>query len=57
MSCCAQYSSTKKPEANREVTKSSPFTALSDLSAEAFFMSSDMMECMYFTSMVVLETK
>merc|ERR1719326_138828 len=52
-------SSRLKPEVRREVSKRSQmrsFTVLSDLSAEAFFFSSVMMECLGFTSMVFLET-
>merc|ERR1719326_2103281 len=52
-------SSRLKPEVRREVSKRSQmrsFTVLSDLSAEAFFFSSVMMECFGFTSMVFLET-
>merc|ERR1711977_296326 len=52
-------SSKLKPEVSREVSKSSQiksFTVLSDLSAAAFFLSSDIMECLGFTSMVFLDT-
>merc|ERR1712084_166942 len=52
-------SSKLKPEGSREVSKSSQmrsFTVLSDLSAAAFFLNSDMIECFGFTSMVFLET-
>merc|ERR1719277_1939588 len=52
-------SSRLNPEVSREVSKSNQiksFTVLSDLSAAAFFLSSDMMECFGFTSMVFLET-
>merc|ERR1711933_317672 len=52
-------SSRLKPEGSREVSNSSQiksFTVLSDLSAAAFFLNSDMMECFGFTSMVFLET-
>mmetsp|Transcript_76115 Transcript_76115/g.214373 ORF Transcript_76115/g.214373 Transcript_76115/m.214373 type:complete len:205 (-) Transcript_76115:326-940(-) len=52
-------SSKLKPEVNNEVSKSNQIkslTVLSDLSADAFFLSSDMMECLGFTSMVFLET-
>mmetsp|Transcript_9693 Transcript_9693/g.25779 ORF Transcript_9693/g.25779 Transcript_9693/m.25779 type:complete len:205 (-) Transcript_9693:664-1278(-) len=52
-------SSKLKPEVNNEVSKSNQiksFTVLSDLSAEAFFFSSDMMACFGLTSMVFLET-
>eukprot|EP00438_Fugacium_kawagutii_P014461 Skav223508 [mRNA] locus=scaffold1160:206361:207076:+ [translate_table: standard] len=52
-------SSKLKPEVRSEVSKSSQiksFTVLSDLSAAAFFLSSTMMECFGFTSMVFLET-
>merc|ERR1712083_295960 len=48
-------SSRLKPEVNNEVSKSNQiksFTVLSDLSAAAFFLSSVMMECLGFTSMV-----
>merc|ERR1712137_861818 len=48
-------SSRLKPEVSRDVSKSNQiksFTVLSDLSAAAFFLSSDMMECFGFTSMV-----
>ena len=49
----------KKPEVSRDVSKSNQiksFTVLSDLSADAFFFNSAMMECFGFTSMVFLET-
>merc|ERR1712187_605117 len=52
-------SSRLKPEGSREVSKSNQirsFTVLSDLSAAAFFFSSDMMECFGFTSIVFFET-
>merc|ERR1719488_340059 len=52
-------SSRLKPEGSRDVSKSSQIrslTVLSDLSAAAFFFSSDMMECFGFTSMVFLDT-
>merc|ERR1719447_1255741 len=52
-------SSKLKPDVSNEVSKSSQmrsFTVLSDLSAAAFFFSSDMMECFGFTSMVFLDT-
>merc|ERR1711972_258495 len=38
------------------VVVTNSFTVLSDLSADAFFFSSDMIECLGFTSMVFLET-
>merc|ERR1719210_2825486 len=52
-------SSRLKPEVSKEVSKSNQirsFTVLSDLSAAAFFFSSDMMECFGFTSIVFFET-
>merc|ERR1712151_693 len=52
-------SSRLKPDVSREGSKSNQiksFTVLSDLSAAAFFFSSDMIECFGFTSMVFLET-
>merc|ERR1712187_291441 len=52
-------SSRLKPDVNKEVSNNSQirsFTVLSDLSAAAFFLSSVMMECFGFTSMVFLET-
>merc|ERR1719183_2489689 len=52
-------SSKLQPDVNREVSKSSQmrsFTVLSDLSAEAFFFSSVMIECFGLTSMVFLDT-
>mmetsp|Transcript_39143 Transcript_39143/g.85567 ORF Transcript_39143/g.85567 Transcript_39143/m.85567 type:complete len:205 (-) Transcript_39143:429-1043(-) len=52
-------SSRLKPDVRREVSKRSQirsFTVLSDLSATAFFFSSDMMECLGFTSMVFFDT-
>merc|ERR1712072_1371044 len=52
-------SSKLKPDVNREVSKSNQiksFTVLSDLSADAFFLSSVMMECFGFTSIVFLDT-
>merc|ERR1712087_977354 len=52
-------SSRLKPEVSREVSNRSQirsFTVLSDLSAAAFFLSSDMMECLGLTSMVFLDT-
>merc|ERR1711894_12113 len=52
-------SSKLKPDVNKEVSKSNQIkslTVLSDLSALAFFLSSVMMECLGFTSMVFLET-
>mmetsp|Transcript_98056 Transcript_98056/g.253589 ORF Transcript_98056/g.253589 Transcript_98056/m.253589 type:complete len:205 (-) Transcript_98056:1491-2105(-) len=52
-------SSRLKPEVSREVSNSSQirsFTVLSDLSADAFFFSSVMMECFGFTSIVFLDT-
>merc|ERR1711881_737090 len=48
-----------KPDVRREVSKSNQIrslTVLSDLSAAAFFLSSDMMECFGLISMVFLET-
>merc|ERR1711985_126659 len=51
-------SSNEKPEVNNDVSKRSQmrsFTVLSDLSAEAFFLSSVMMEWFGFTSMVFFE--
>merc|ERR1712190_142462 len=48
-------SSRLKPEVNNDVSKRSQIkslTVLSDLSADAFFFSSDMIECLGFTSMV-----
>merc|ERR1712207_113726 len=52
-------SSRLKREVSSDVSKRSQirsFTVLSDLSAAAFFLSSVMMECLGFTSMVFLET-
>merc|ERR1712217_845108 len=52
-------SSRLKPDVRSEVSKRSQmrsFTVLSDLSAAAFFLSSDMIECLGFTSIVFLET-
>merc|ERR1712006_34170 len=52
-------SSRLKPEVNSEVSKRSQIkslTVLSDLSAAAFFLSSVMMECFGFTSMVFFDT-
>merc|ERR1711943_164726 len=52
-------SSRLNPEVSREVSNNSQIrslTVLSDLSAEAFFFSSVMIECFGFTSMVFLET-
>merc|ERR1712187_877922 len=52
-------SSRLKPDVSKEVSKSNQIkslTALSDLSAAAFFFSSVIMECLGFTSMVFLET-
>merc|ERR1711990_496935 len=52
-------SSRLKPEVRSEVSNSSQirsFTVLSDLSAAAFFLSSDMIECFGLTSMVFLDT-
>merc|ERR1711948_123466 len=52
-------SSRLKPEVRSDVSKSSQIrslTVLSDLSAAAFFLSSVMMECLGFTSMVFLDT-
>merc|ERR1712061_461994 len=51
-------SSKLKPEVGKGVSKSNhikSFTVLSDLSAAAFFLSSDMMECLGLISMVFLE--
>merc|ERR1712217_349650 len=53
-------SSKLKPEVSKDVSKSNQIkslTVLSDLSAAAFFLSSDIMECFGFTSIVFLETK
>merc|ERR1712110_575524 len=52
-------SSRLNPEVSSEVSNKSQmrsFTVLSDLSAAAFFFSSDMMECFGFTSIVFLDT-
>merc|ERR1712054_708403 len=52
-------SSKLKPEVSRDVSKRSQMrslTVLSDLSADAFFFNSVMMECLGFTSMVFLDT-
>merc|ERR1712190_519028 len=52
-------SSRLKPDVSRDVSKSNQIkslTVLSDLSAAAFFLSSDMMLCLGFTSMVFFET-
>merc|ERR1712228_495717 len=52
-------SSKLKPEVSKDVSKSNQiksFTVLSNLSAAAFFLSSDIMECFGFTSIVFLET-
>merc|ERR1719158_1807992 len=52
-------SSRLKPEVSSDVSKSSQirsFTVLSDLSAAAFFLSSDIMECFGLISMVFLDT-
>merc|ERR1711957_814710 len=52
-------SSRLKPEVNKDVSNNNQIkslTVLSDLSAEAFFFNSDMMECFGFTSMVFLDT-
>merc|ERR1711997_1071118 len=52
-------SSRLKPEVSKEVSKSNQIrslTVLSDLSAEAFFFNSVMMECLGLISMVFLET-
>merc|ERR1719437_332677 len=52
-------SSRLKPEVSKDVSNRSQirsFTVLSDLSAEAFFLSSDMMECLGFTSIVFFDT-
>merc|ERR1712007_277170 len=52
-------SSKLKPEVKSEVSKRSQIrslTVLSDLSADAFFLSSVMMECLGLTSMVFLDT-
>merc|ERR1711896_124056 len=52
-------SSNEKPEVNSDVSNRSQmrsFTVLSDLSAEAFFLSSVMIEWFGFTSMVFFDT-
>merc|ERR1719238_1803939 len=52
-------SSKLKPEVSNDVSKSSQIrslTVLSDLSAAAFFLSSDMIECFGLTSIVFLDT-
>merc|ERR1712217_518593 len=52
-------SSRLKPEVSKDVSKSNQiksFTVLSDLSAAAFFLSSDIMECFGLISMVFLDT-
>merc|ERR1711988_2076000 len=52
-------SSKLKPEVSKDVSKRSQMrslTVLSDLSADAFFFSSVMMECLGFTSMVFFDT-
>merc|ERR1712151_317720 len=52
-------SSKLKPDVNKEESNNNQiksFTVLSDLSADAFFFNSDMMECFGFTSMVFLDT-
>merc|ERR1719506_184132 len=52
-------SSKEKPDVNKDVSNRSQmrsFTVLSDLSAEAFFLSSVMMEWFGFTSMVFFDT-
>merc|ERR1712078_177097 len=52
-------SSRLNPEVSKDVSNRSQirsFTVLSDLSAEAFFLSSDMMECLGFTSIVFFDT-
>merc|ERR1719291_112724 len=52
-------SSRLKPDVRRDVSNRSQIkslTVLSDLSADAFFLSSDMMECLGLTSMVFLDT-
>merc|ERR1712048_1030484 len=52
-------SSRLKPEVSKLVSNSSQIkslTVLSDLSAEAFFFNSDMIECFGFTSIVFFET-
>merc|ERR1712066_416467 len=52
-------SSRLKPEVSKDVSNSNQiksFTVLSDLSADAFFLSSVMIECLGFTSMVFLDT-
>merc|ERR1712217_707823 len=52
-------SSKLKPDVSNEVSNSNQirsFTVLSDLSAAAFFFSSDMMECLGLISMVFLDT-
>merc|ERR1712146_250863 len=52
-------SSKLKPDVSSEVSKRSQiksFTVLSDLSAEAFFFNSVMIECFGFTSMVFFDT-
>merc|ERR550514_487342 len=52
-------SSKLKPDVNREVSNKSQIkslTVLSLLSAAAFFLNSDMIECLGFTSMVFFDT-
>merc|ERR1719359_757985 len=52
-------SSRLNPEVRSEVSNNSQiksFTVLSDLSADAFFFSSVMIECLGFTSIVFLDT-
>merc|ERR1712063_159027 len=52
-------SSKLNPDVNNDVSNNSQiksFTVLSDLSAAAFFLSSDMMECLGFISMVFFDT-
>merc|ERR1719181_2372392 len=52
-------SSRLKPEVSNDVSKRSQMrslTVLSDLSADAFFLSSDIIECLGFTSIVFFDT-
>merc|ERR1711970_802477 len=50
------WRSSQTASPSSELLQIKSFTVLSDLSAEAFFFSSDMIECFGFTSIVFLDT-
>merc|ERR1711970_1555660 len=50
------WRSSQTASPSSELLQIKSFTVLSDLSAEAFFFSSDMIECFGFTSIVFFET-